>query len=90
MFAELAGFLTDFLGVCLRGAFGRNAEGHSDPDNPTNRWAMFTASIVIFAILALVASLAVMMFAGSFTAVWGTAAVIFCLGLIASILAVFP
>lgn len=38
MLAELDGFLVDFIGVCLRGAFGRNAKGQPDPNNPTNRY----------------------------------------------------
>ncbi|WP_148080204.1 hypothetical protein [Roseimaritima ulvae] len=90
MLAELAGFLTDFLGACLRGAFGRNAKGQPDPDNPVNRRAIFTASVVVFSILALLGSLMAMIFAGSFIAAWVTATIIFGLGLFASFRAVFP
>ncbi|GAA5511107.1 hypothetical protein Rcae01_06620 [Novipirellula caenicola] len=90
MLAELAGFLVDFIGVCLRGAFGRNAKGQPDPDNPTNRWAIFAASVVLAAILALIGSFLAMIFANSFTAVLATAGVILCLGLFASFRAVFP
>jgi len=89
MLADLAGFLTDFVGLCLRGAFGRNADGAPDPDQPTNRWAIFFYSLVLFAVLSGVGALAALFLANSFTAVWVTAGIIFGIGLLASIRAAF-
>lgn len=89
MLFELADILTTFAGTCLRSAFGKNANGHPDPDNPANHWEIFTASVVAGAVVAAAGSLVAWSLSASLAVVCGTAAIVFGLGLVAACLAAF-